>query len=151
MHEIRHYFIFFFWSCHEACEILVSWPEIESKPSAVNTQSPNHLCVHAKSFQLCPLFATLWTIACWVPLSMGFVRPLGDHPKPGNESVSFMSPASAGRFFTTSATWEVSLTTDRQGIPLFHCFLMSGLAPWTSLIQVKLFQAYGVGNAFGAL
>ena len=28
----------------------------------------------AKSFQLCPLFVTLWTIACQVSLSMGFSR-----------------------------------------------------------------------------
>ena len=66
------------------------------------------------------LFATLWTIACWAPLSMEFFRqeywsgfpcpPLGrsplDLPDPGIEPVSLMSPALAGRFFTTSATWE---------------------------------------------
>ena len=30
----------------------------------------------------------------------------GDLPDPGIEPVSLMSPALAGRFFTTSATWE---------------------------------------------
>ena len=50
------------------------------------------------------------------PLSMGFSRqeywsglpcpPPGDLPNPGIEPVSLTSPALAGRFFTTSATWE---------------------------------------------
>ena len=50
------------------------------------------------------------------PLSMGFSRqeyfsglpcPLpGDLPDPGIKSVSLMSPALAGGFFTTSASWE---------------------------------------------
>ena len=51
------------------------------------------------------------------PLSMGFPRQeywreglplptLGDLPDPGIESVSLASLALAGRFFTTSATWE---------------------------------------------
>ena len=31
----------------------------------------------------------------------------GDLPNPGIEPVSLVSPALAGRFFTTSATWEV--------------------------------------------
>ena len=63
--------------------------------------------------QLC---ATPWTVAHQPPLSMGFSKreywsgvpcpPLGDLPDPGIEPVSLMSPALAGRFFTTSATWE---------------------------------------------
>ena len=59
---------------------------------------------------------TLWTIAHQAPLSMGssrqecwsglpFPSP-GDHPDPEMEPVSLMSPALAGRFFTTRATWE---------------------------------------------
>ena len=32
--------------------------------------------------------------------------PPGDLPDPGMEPLSLMSPALAGRFFTTSATWE---------------------------------------------
>ena len=35
--------------------------------------------------------------------------PPGDLPDPGIEPVSPISPALAGRFFTTSATWEVFL------------------------------------------
>ena len=58
------------------------------------------------------LFATLWTIACQVPLSMEFFRqvywsgllfpPPGGLPDPGIESASLASPVLAGRFFTTA-------------------------------------------------
>ena len=53
------------------------------------------------------------------PLSMGFSRqeywsgllfpPLEDLPNPGIDSTSLMSPALAGRFFTTRATWEAPI------------------------------------------
>ena len=62
------------------------------------------------------LFATLWTVARQAPLSIGFSRqefwsglpcpPPGDLLKPGIEPESFMSPALAGRFFTSRVTWE---------------------------------------------
>jgi len=62
------------------------------------------------------LFATPWTIAHQAPLSMGFSReeywsglpcpPPRHLTDPGIEPVSPMSPALAGSFFTTSATWE---------------------------------------------
>ena len=62
------------------------------------------------------LFATLWTVGHQAPLSMGFSRqehwnglpcpPPGDLPDPGVEPLSLRSPESAGRFFTTSTTWE---------------------------------------------
>ena len=56
--------------------------------------------------------ATLWTVACQTPLSMGFSRqeywselpypPIGDLPNPGIEPVSPASPIYiAGGFFTT--------------------------------------------------
>ena len=61
--------------------------------------------------------ATLWTVAHEAPLFVGFSRqeywnglPFpspGDLPDPGIEPVSLTSPALAGRFFTTSATWKV--------------------------------------------
>ena len=54
---------------------------------------------------------TPWTVACHAPLSMGFSRrecrsgfpfpPAGDLPDPGIESMSPVSPALAGGFFTT--------------------------------------------------
>ena len=56
------------------------------------------------------------TVAHQAPLSMGFSRqeywsglpvpPPGDLPNPGIEPTSLRSPASAGGFFTASATWE---------------------------------------------
>ena len=62
------------------------------------------------------LFVTPWNVACQAPLSMGFSRqeywsrlpcpPPGDFPDPGIKPESLMSPALAGGFFTTSATWE---------------------------------------------
>ena len=64
----------------------------------------------------CPINATLWTVACQAPLSMGFPTqeywsawPFpspGDLHDPGTEPMSLMSLALAGRFFTTSTTWE---------------------------------------------
>ena len=71
------------------------------------------------------LFATPWTVARQAPLSVGFSRqeywsglpcPLpGDPPDPGIKPESLKSPASAGRFFTTMATWECSY---------YHMFVM---------------------------
>ena len=70
-------------------------------------------------FSCVQLFAPLWTVAHQAPSSMGFSRqeywsglphpPLGDLPDPGIELESLVSPALAGRFFTTSATWEALL------------------------------------------
>ena len=45
---------------------------------------------------------------------VGFPCPPGDLPNPGIKPVSLMPPALAGRFFTTSASWEV----------------LSGCSPW---------------------
>ena len=75
------------------------------------------------------LFMTLWTVAHQAPLSMGFSRqeywnglpcpPPGDLPNLGIKLMSFMSPALAGRFFTTSTTWGAHQGTCH---PLFiHC------------------------------
>ena len=67
-------------------------------------------------FSCVGLFVTPWTVAHQAPLSMGFSRqeywsglpgPFpGDLPDPGIEPTSLVSPALAGGFFTTSATWE---------------------------------------------
>ena len=64
----------------------------------------------------CPTLATPWSVACQAPLFMGLSRqefwselPVpspGDLPNPGIEPKSLTSPALAGGFFTTSATWE---------------------------------------------
>ena len=65
------------------------------------------------------LFATLWTTARQIPLSMGFSRQEywsglpcpspGDLPNPWMEPMSLTSPALASRFFTTSTTWEAHI------------------------------------------
>ena len=61
------------------------------------------------------LFATPWTVAHWAPQSMGFSRqkywsglpwPSGDLPDLGIKPASLMFPALAGKFSTTSTTWE---------------------------------------------
>ena len=62
-----------------------------------------------------------WTIAHQSSLSIGFSRqkhwsglpfpPPGDLPYPGIEPVPLSSSALAGRFFTTSATWEAQVTS----------------------------------------
>ena len=69
--------------------------------------------MHAQSVSRFRLFATPWTIAHQVPLSMGFSRqeywyrlpcsPPGALPDLGIEP---MSPALAGGFFTSSTTWK---------------------------------------------
>ena len=74
-----------------------------------------HACMQSH-FSHVQLFATLRTIARQAPLSMGFSRQAqwsallcpspGCLPNPGIEPSSFISPALAGRFFTTSATWD---------------------------------------------
>ena len=53
-----------------ACEILVPLPVIEPRPSAVKTWSPRKV----KGKVSVRLFETPWTVACQVPLSMGFSR-----------------------------------------------------------------------------
>ena len=79
------------------------------------------VCVCARAhvlshFSRVRFFATLWTVTRQASLSMGFSRqehrsglpypPPGDLPGPGIERASLMSPAVAGVFFTTRATWE---------------------------------------------
>ena len=72
-----------------------------------------HMLSHFSCVQLC---ATPWTLAHQAPLAMGFSRqvnwsglpcsPSGDLPDLGIESVSLISLALAGGFFSTSTNWE---------------------------------------------
>ena len=70
---------------------------------------------------------TLWapcTVACQAPPSVGFSRqecwsglpcpPPGDLPDPGIKPMPLMSPALAGRFFTTNITWDAEEVPDEQ-------------------------------------
>ena len=72
-----------------------------------------HMLSHFSCVQLC---ATPWTLAHQAPLAMGFSRqvnwsglpcsPSGDLPDLGIESVSLISLALAGGFFSISTNWE---------------------------------------------
>ena len=74
------------------------------------------------------LFATLWTVAHQVPLSMGFSRqeylsgdplgipPPGDLPDSGIKTASLRSPALAGEFFTTSITQSTVYKGKKVGL-----------------------------------
>ena len=67
----------------------------------------NVLCALSRA-SVVSSFATLWSIACQAPLSMGFFRqeywsglpcaPPGDLPNPEMEPASLVSPALAGGF-----------------------------------------------------
>ena len=68
---------------------------------------------HISCVQLC---ATLWTVACQAPLSMGFSRqeywsglscpPSEDLSNPGIQPAFLKFPTLAKGVFTTSATWD---------------------------------------------
>ena len=91
------------------------------------------LCMCAKLFQLLANSATLWTLGSQNPLSNGFSTQKywsglpfpspGDHPHPGIEPASPVSPAFAGRFFTTE---PAAKTIQAQ----FCCVLLSVLCSY---------------------
>ena len=81
----------------------------------------------ARCAQLCLTLHSPWTIAHPAPLSMEFSRQEEywsrlllptprDLPDPGIKFTSLESPVLAGRFFTTSAAWEVSAA--RKGLQI---------------------------------
>ena len=77
--------------------------------------------MHALSLSRVQLFVTPWTVALQAPLSMGFSRqehwsgvlcpPPGGLPDPG---IKPMSPALAGRFFTTEPGLQLELMGNIQ-------------------------------------
>ena len=108
-------------------------------------------------------FAIPWTVARQVPLSMGFSRqdywsgvPFpapGDLPNPGMEPTSLESQvASAGGFFTTSATWEaqvVWITVKEQSFPELplHSGQKAKLLWRNSMSKVMSFSPYKGGKS----
>ena len=92
---------------------------------AVNNRTNIYITMQYHFIHVC-LFATPWTVAHQIPLSMRFFSQ--EHwnwlsfPSPGVLSnsgikpVSLMSPALAGGFLVTSATWEVDRVTDRKNV-----------------------------------
>ena len=82
----------------------------------ISKVGPPCCVVCAQSLSHVQLFVTPWTVAPQAPLFMGFSRqanwsgfpfptPQG-FPNQGIKLTSLESPALAGRFFVTSATWE---------------------------------------------
>ena len=77
-------------------------------------------CVCAKLHQLCPTLCDPMDFSPQAPLSLGFFKQdywselpcpsPGYLPDSGIEPTSLLSPALAGRFFTTSITWEAQTT-----------------------------------------
>ena len=94
-------------------------PDFRLRNSSLVILSSVLCCAVLSCFSHVQLFVTLWTVVHHTPVSMGFSTqeyqnglpcpPPGDLPDPGIEFVSLMSPALAGGFFTTSATWEVPI------------------------------------------
>ena len=92
--------------CAQSCPALCDPMDCSPPGSSVHGILQGCVCVFALSHVR--LFVTLWTAVHQAPLSMGFSRqqhwsqlpcpPPGHLPDPGMESVS---PALAGRFFTT--------------------------------------------------
>ena len=91
------------------------------------------MCI-LSSFNRVQLFMTLQTIALQAPRSMEFSKqenqsglpcpPPEYLPDPGMVPVSLTSPALAGRFFTTKATWKTLVTTGPPGNSPFLPFLV---------------------------
>ena len=117
--------------CHlrghtELDTIGVTWQQRQHKPVCMLS--------HFSHIQLC---AIIRTGAHRAPLSKEFSRqeywsglpcpPPGDLPDPGIKPVSLTSLALAGRFFTTSTTWEASISLGgQQTVELLDHLLWKG-------------------------
>ena len=84
-----------FWSCPSPCD-----PMDHSPPG-----SSVHQILQARILK--------W-VAC---------PSLGDFPNPGIEPMSLTFPALAGKFFTTSATWEAQGSSEAWFKSYLPCFL----------------------------
>ena len=84
------------------------------------------------------LSVNLWTVAHQAPPFTGFFRqeywngwpcpPPGDLPDPRIKPVSIMSPALAGRFFSTNITWEWNTTQPLKKNKVMS-FVATGMDP----------------------
>ena len=98
---------------HAACEILVPQPGMKPTSPAVEAWSLHHWCMCPKSYlTFCnPMDGSppgnsvpgILQERYWSGLPC---PPPGDLPNPGTDTASLTSSALAGRFLTTSATWE---------------------------------------------
>ena len=108
---------------------------------SVSVEGPTAAC--AQGLSSVQLFAAPWTVACQVPLPEGSFRQEYLHgmlfssprdlPNPGIKPTSLMSPRLAGRFFTTSTTWEASVVV-LQLLSRVRLFA----TPWTAACQAFL-------------
>ena len=93
-------------------------------------------------------FVTLGTVVCQAPLSKGFSRqehwsglpslPPGDLPDPGIKSISPVSPALAGRFFTTEAQ------RSRVCVCVCMCVCPLNQQPRICILQALINNNFGV-------
>ena len=101
------------------CRWILYQLSYEGSPRSVQVLNNGHMHVYVCECAVTSgwLFMTLWTVARQALPSVGFSReeywnglpcPLPwDLPSPGTEPASLTSPALAGKFFTTTATWEI--------------------------------------------
>ena len=112
------------WRLHSGCLLLPCWPSEGHvdwwhplRPAAAALVLPNPVLSHVLGhLSRLWLFAVPRTIAHQAAQTAGFSRPEYESglpcPPPGDlglKPASLMSPALAGTFFTTSATWETHL------------------------------------------
>ena len=83
-----------------------------------------------------PCFSCPWNFSdqntegsCHFPLP-------GDFPNPGIKPVSLASPASVGRFFTTTATWE-TLTATGWPLKVVQIVTLRHHRPWTQTPHMR--------------
>ena len=106
--------------------LLVTLPQF-SFEAAVYVRSVAHSCLSLCGPMDChqaPLSMDFSRQAYWSKLA--FPTP-GDLPSPGTEPTFLMSPALAGRFFTTIATWEALGVAGGGPDPADHSFHFSDL------------------------
>ena len=104
------------------------------------------MCAHTLS--CVQLFVTPWTGARQASLSMEFSRQeycsglpfptLGDLPDPGIEPATLVSLALAGRFFTTSATWEAHFSLLVLSIDILQIFILLYITATHTYITITL-------------
>ena len=129
------------WGLRITCqgnEDLIQWMNVRNQILPITSELGNwprslnqcHAWLCAKSLQSC---STLWgPMDCILPgfsvrgiLQAGIlewvaISSSGDLPYPGIELTSLESPALAGGFFTTSATWEVQWVSQSWLISWFY-------------------------------
>ena len=129
--------------------------KMQIKTTARYYYIPIRMLLLLSHFSRVRLFLTPRTVAHPAPLSVGFswqeewsglpCLPPGDLPDPGIKPVSLMSPVLTGRFFITSAIWEVhtyqnslnfkkivTLLADENEEKLDHSFFTVGNVKWCS-------------------